>query len=186
MKWMLLALLLVLAGCRKGMVEDGRIKPLEESHYFANGMTARPPVEGALARGQLEADGAFYQGETEGHLVTGFPVPITRELLERGRERFDIYCAACHGRTGEGNGMIVQRGFPAPPTYHQARLREAPPGYLFGVITRGYGVMYSYADRVPPSDRWAVAAYIRALQRSQSAGWNDVPEADRARLEQSK
>ncbi|MCX6967151.1 MAG: cytochrome c [Verrucomicrobia bacterium] len=180
----LLLVALLFCGCRKAMVEDGHIKPLEESHYFANGTTARTPVEGTVPRGQLQEDTAFYQGEIAGRLVTGFPMRITKELLTRGQERFDIYCAVCHGRTGAGNGMIVQRGFPAPPTYHQKRLRDAPPGYFFGVITRGYGVMYSYADRVPPADRWAITAYIRALQRSQDARWNDVPEAERKELPQ--
>ena len=172
----LLLAVLLLCGCRKAMVEDGRIKPLEESHYFQNGMTALPPVEGTVARGQLETDSAFFQGEINGRLVTGFPMPVTLDRMKRGRERFDIYCSACHGRAGDGNGMIPKRGFPAPPTFHQKRLRDAPPGYLFGVITKGYGVMYSYADRVTPDDRWAISSYIRALQRSQNATWNDVPE----------
>ncbi len=179
-------LLVMVCGCRKGMVENGRVKPLESSEFFTNGMTARQPVDGTVPRGGLEADTAFYQGEINGHLVTGFPMPVTLDLLERGRERFDIYCSACHSRTGSGDGMIVQRGFPAPPTYHQERLRVVPPGYLFGVITKGYGVMYSYADRVPPSDRWAIAAYIRALQFSQDARWNDVPEPERNRLTNQK
>ena len=173
----------LLGACRKGMVEDGRIKPLEESHFFPNGMTARSPVDGTIPRDGSIGDSAYFQGEANGRLVTGFPRPFTKDLVERGQERFDIYCAACHSRTGDGNGMIVQRGFPAPPTYHQQRLREAPPGYYFGVITRGYGVMYSYADRVAPADRWAVIAYIRALQRSQDARWNDVPEAEMAQLQ---
>ena len=177
-----LVALLLLGGCRKGMVEDGHIKPLEESQYFPNRMTARPPVEETVPRDQLNENSAFFQGEIAGRLVTGFPMPLTNDLLARGRERFDVYCSACHGRTGMGNGMVVQRGFPAPPTYHQKRLRDAPPGYFFGVITRGYGVMYSYADRVNPADRWAIVAYIRALQRSQDARWNDVPEADKKEL----
>jgi len=169
MKYLLLIFLL-LCGCRKGMVEDGRIKPLQEA--------ARMPVEGTVARGQLNID----NGEIDGRLVTGFPMPITKEILERGQERFNIYCAPCHARTGAGDGMIVQRGFPPPPTYHQKRLREAPMGYFFGVITRGYGVMYSYADRVSPEDRWAIIAYIRALQRSQNATWNDVPETEQHKI----
>ena len=172
----------LLCGCRKAMVQDGRIKPLSESNFFADGMTARQPVPGTVAQGELESDTAFYQGETNGRLVTGFPMPITQELLNRGRERFEIYCAVCHGRTGAGNGMIPQRGYPAPPTYHQDRLRKAPPGYLFGVITRGYGVMYSYADRVTPADRWAIVAYIRALQLSQNSRWDDIPVEQRGEL----
>jgi len=164
-----------LCGCRKGMVENGRVKPLEESQFFRDGATALPPVEGTVARGQLQSDTAFFQGEINGRLVTGFPIAITKPLLERGRERYEIFCSVCHGRVGDGNGMVPQRGFPPPPTYHQPRLRNAPPGYLFGVITHGYGVMYSYADRVPAADRWAIVAYIRALQLSQNAVWNDIP-----------
>ncbi len=117
------------------------------------------------------------------NLITEFPIPITRAVLERGQERFNIYCSVCHGRTGEGNGMIVQRGFPPPPSYHIDRLRKAPVGHLFDVMTRGYGVMYSYASRVEPSDRWAIAAYIRALQLSRHATLDDVPADERAKLE---
>jgi mono/diheme cytochrome c family protein len=108
---------------------------------------------------------------------------VTLARLERGRERFEIFCAVCHGRTGNGDGMIVQRGFPAPPTFHQERLRTVPPGYLFGVMTRGYGAMASYADRVSAADRWAIAAYIRALQLSQDARIDDVPPENREALE---
>ena len=172
----LLALLLsALCGCRKGMVEDGRVKPLEESNFFHDGTTARAPVEGTVARGGLESDSAFSRSEVHGRLVAAFPMPVTRPLLKRGQERFEIFCSPCHGRTGAGDGEIARRGYPAPPTYHQPRLRDAPPGYLFGVITRGYGVMYSYADRIQPADRWAIVAYIRALQLSQNATWNDIP-----------
>ena len=166
------------------MVSDGRIKPLEESKFFSNGTTARQPVLGTVARGELHEDTAFFDGEVNGRLVTGFPMPVTKPLVERGRERFDIYCSVCHGRTGAGNGMIPQRGFPSPPTFHQDRLRNAPPGYFFGVMTHGYGVMYSYADRVPPADRWAIVAYIRALQLSQNARPNDIPVEERSKLEQ--
>lgn len=183
---MMVLLLVMASGCRKGMVENGKVKPLERSDFFSNGMTARQPVEGTVARGEFNADTAYFQGEIDGRLVTGFPMPVTLELLKRGQERFDIFCSACHGRTGSGNGMIVQRGFPAPPTYHQERLRDVPPGYLFGVMTRGYGVMYSYAGRVPPADRWAIAAYIRALQYSQNARWNDVPESEQNHLTNQK
>ena len=177
---------MALCSCRKAMVEDGHIKPFEQSRFFSDGTTARAPVAGTVARGQLDSNTAFSRGELNGRLVTGFPMPVTKALVERGRERFDIYCSVCHGRTGEGNGMIPQRGYPAPPSYHQTRLRDAPPGYLFGVITHGYGVMYSYADRVSASDRWAIVAYIHALQLSQNAVWNDVPLNQRSHLEQPK
>lgn len=180
---LMLAGVCMLGGCRKAMVEDGRIKPLEESRNLPDNQSARLPVPGTVARDALDADPVFFQGEVAGRLITGFPMELTPKLLAEGRERFDIYCSVCHGRTGQGNGMIPQRGFPAPPTFHQQRLREAPPGYFFGVITRGYGVMYSYADRLPPMQRWAVTGYIRALQRSQNASLNDVPPGERSRLE---
>ncbi|HWL54537.1 MAG TPA: cytochrome c [Chthoniobacteraceae bacterium] len=173
---------LFLPGCRRGMEVDGRIKPLQESRFFPDGASARQPPEQTVARGELDADTFFHQGEVDGRLVASFPGPVTLAVLKRGRERFDIYCAVCHGRTGEGDGMVVQRGFPAPPSYHQKRLREAPVGYLYGVITRGYGVMYSYADRVTPEDRWAIVAYIRALQISQDARLDDVPPQQRKEL----
>ncbi len=117
------------------------------------------------------------------NFVTEFPFPITLDILERGRERFEIYCATCHGRTGDGNGMIVQRGFPPPPSYHIDRLRQAPVGHFYNVITRGYGVMYSYASRVEPRDRWAIAAYIRALQLSHNAVLADAAPEGRTQLE---
>jgi mono/diheme cytochrome c family protein len=114
--------------------------------------------------------------------VSAFPFPITRQVLERGRERYNIYCTPCHGYTGEGRGMIVQRGFPQPPSYHTDRLRQAPVGHLYDVISNGYGAMYSYAARISPEDRWAIVAYIRALQLSQHATADDVPEAERTKL----
>jgi cytochrome c553 len=162
-------------------------KPLEASDFFQdNNMASRPLVANTVARGHLYADEVRYKGKLGTNLVEIFPFPITREVLERGRQRYDIYCAPCHGRTGEGNGMIVQRGFPAPPSYHIDRLRTAPVGHFFDVITQGYGVMYPYASRVETDDRWAIAAYIRALQRSHHATLAEVPPQDRARLENQK
>ena len=149
-------------------------------------MASRPLVSHTVARGELQEDEAFYTGKIGTNLVTTLPVPATRELLERGRERFEIYCSVCHGRTGEGNGMIVQRGFPVPPSYHIDRLREAPVGHFFDVMTQGYGIMYSYAERVKPQDRWAIAAYIRALQLSHNTKLAELPPAERAKLEVSK
>jgi mono/diheme cytochrome c family protein len=146
-------------------------------------MASRPLIQYTVARGHLDEDDAFYSGKIGTNLVETFPFPITRAVLERGRERFDIYCSPCHGRTGEGNGMIVQRGFPPPPSYHIDRLRQAPVGHFYDVITHGYGIMYSYAARVDPADRWAIAAYIRALQKSQSATLAELPLDDRAKLE---
>ncbi len=163
-----------LTSCRRGMVDQQKIKPLAEENFFANGRGSRVPPAHTVARGQLRADEQFYTGKSGAQLAATFPMPVTRELLTRGQQRFDIYCAVCHGATGEGNGMIVQRGFPQPPSLHEERLLEAPPGHFFNVMTNGYGVMYSYASRVSPEDRWAIAAYIRALQLSEHAAAADA------------
>lgn len=179
----LLAIALWGTGCRRDMFNQPKSKPLGVNDFFPDGAASRPVPPHTVARGHLNEDEAFYTGMVGTNLVTEFPFPITRAVLERGRERFDIYCAVCHGRTGEGNGMIVQRGFPAPPSYHIDRLRNAPVGHFYDVMTRGYGVMYSYASRVEPKDRWAIAAYIRALQLSRHASLDDVPPAERAQLE---
>jgi cytochrome c553 len=177
------ALVLASSGCRRDMFQQPSSKPLERSAFFQNRMASRGLPAHTVAQGQLREDTAFYTGKVGTNLLTNFPMPITREVLDRGRARFEIYCAPCHGRTGEGNGMIVQRGFPPPPSYHIERLREAPAGHFYDVITQGYGIMYSYAERVSPPDRWAIAAYIRVLQLSQHATLADVPEAKRAELE---
>jgi cytochrome c553 len=162
-------------------------RPLEQSSFFRdNQMASRPVVANTVPRGHLREDEAFYTGQVGGLLVVSFPMPITRDVMLRGRERFDIYCAPCHGRMGDGNGMISQRGFPKPPSFHIDRLRQAPAGHFFDVITRGYGVMFSYAARVEPQDRWAIAAYIRALQASQDARISDVPQDLRVQLETTK
>lgn len=175
------------AGCRRDMFHQPFSKPLEPSDFFQdNHMASRPLVAHTVARGHLDADEAFYTGKIGTNLVETFPYPITRQVLERGRERFDIYCSPCHGRTGDGNGIVVQRGFPAPPSYHIDRLRQAPVGHFFDVITQGYGIMYSYAARVEPADRWAIAAYIRALQKSHDATLAEVPPQQRAGLKEVK
>ncbi len=159
------------------MVDQHKVKPLAEQNFFADDRGSRVPPAHTVARGHLRADEQFYTGKIGDQLAATFPLPVNRELLDRGRQRFDIYCAVCHGATGEGDGMIVQRGFPQPPSLHEQRLRDAPPGHFFDVITNGYGVMYSYASRVSPEDRWAIAAYIRALQLSQHAVPNDADPA---------
>jgi cytochrome c553 len=175
------------SGCRRDMFQQPYSKPLTRSDFFQdNHMASRPLVAHTVARGQLDEDTVFYTGKTGTNLVESFPIPITRDVLERGRERFEINCAPCHGRTGDGNGMVVQRGFPPPPSYHIDRLREAPVGHFYDVITQGYGVMYSYAERVTPADRWAIAAYIRALQLSQHATLAEVPPDQRTELEASR
>lgn len=174
----------LLAGCRRDMFEQPSEKPLEKSDFFRdNQMASRPLVPHTVARGHLDDDEAFYTGKVGTNLVTDFPMPVTHQVLQRGRERFEIYCAPCHGRTGDGNGMVPQRGFPAPPSYHIDRLRQAPVGHFVDVITHGYGVMYPYAARVEPADRWAIAAYIRVLQLSHDARISDVPDSERAALE---
>ena len=183
----LLLLLSLSCGCRRDMFNQPYSKPLDRSDFFSdNQMGSRPVVLHTVARGHLNDDDAFFTGKIGTNLVETFPSPVTREILERGHERYDIYCSVCHGRTGEGNGMIVQRGFPIPPSYHIDRLRTAPVGHFYDVITQGYGIMYSYAERVEPRDRWAIAAYIRALQLSRHATLDDVPEQDRASLERTK
>jgi cytochrome c553 len=178
-----LCVVAMVCGCRPDMYNQPRNNPLSSSDFFSDGAGSRPLVPGTIARGQLQEDRAFYTGKIGTNLVTEFPMPITRTVLERGRERYEIYCSVCHGDTGDGRGMIVQRGFPQPPSYHIDRLREAPAGHFFDVMTQGYGVMYPYASRVEPADRWAIAAYIRALQLSQNARLADIPADARAKLE---
>jgi hypothetical protein len=173
--------------CRRDMFQQPFSKPLEPSDFFQdNHMASRPLVPHTVARGHLDADEVYYTGKIGTNLVEAFPFPITREVLERGHERFDIYCSPCHGRTGEGNGMIVQRGFPPPPSYHIDRLRQAPVGHFFDVMTQGYGVMYSYAARVEPHDRWAIAAYIRVLQQSRNTTLTQLTSQERAKVEGGK
>jgi hypothetical protein len=167
-------LLLGTPGCRQVMDDEARVKPLEASTFFEDGRTARPLVPGTVARGYLREDTHLYAGRVDGELAEAFPFPIDRPVLERGRERFNIFCAPCHDQVGYGQGMIVRRGFRPPPSFHEERLREAPAGHFFDVITNGFGAMYSQADRIPPHDRWAIVAYIRALQLSQWASFADL------------
>jgi len=167
--------LLALAGCRQDMQDQPRFKPLAESDFYSDLRSARPPVEGTVARGQLHEDTYFYSGRLGNNPGDYMPFPVTEDVLARGRERFNIYCAPCHSRLGDGNGMIVQRGFRAPPSYHTERLRKAPLGYFFDVMTNGFGAMPEYASQIPARDRWTIVAYIRALQLSQEATMNDVP-----------
>ena len=168
------------AGCNTDMWEQPKTKPLSESTFYPDGQTARPLIPGTVARGHLRADTAFFTGRTDdGKFVTKFPLPVTLALLERGRERFTIYCTPCHGQLGNGQGMIAQRGFALkrqPADYNTQRLRDMPIGHFYDVITNGYGTMFSYASRVEPQDRWAIVAYIRALQLSQNAPLSDVPD----------
>jgi cytochrome c553 len=164
------------------MHDQPKYIPLRQSTFFADNRSARPPVPGTVARGQLHDDSLLYTGKINGADATTFPFPIDLNVMARGRERFDIYCSPCHGRTGQGDGMVVRRGYRRPPTYHQDRLREAPVGHFFDVMTNGFGAMPDYAAQVKVEDRWAIAAYIRALQLSEHATIADVPPAERERL----
>jgi len=178
--------LLLLVGCRQQMAETGREKPLDQSAFFEDRRLARPLVPGTVARGELKADAAFYTGKVGDALVEPLPVPLTRALLERGRERYEIFCTPCHGRVGTGEGAVTKRGLRPPPSYHIPRLREVPLGYFFDVMTNGFGVMPDYAAQVPPADRWAIAAYIRTLQISQGIPVADLTAEERAALDQKK
>ncbi len=172
---------LALAGC-DNMKHQDNLRAERPTPQFANGTSAQLPPPNTVAHGAPAPDDPVATGLRHGALVTTLPVPLTRELLERGRERFEAYCSPCHGSDGYGRGIVVRRGFPSPPSYHDDRLRNAPIGHFYDVITHGYGAMYPYAERVTPSDRWAIAAYIRALQRSQHATLADVPADERSQL----
>jgi mono/diheme cytochrome c family protein len=195
-------------GCdRLDMYDQPRYEPLEASTFFPDGMSARPRIDGTISRGELHEDIVVHTGRDgerlaptipaavyemfyrRDHGVLGLPEELPGEkelrrlLLYRGRERFDIYCSACHGRTGEGDGIVVERGFRAPPSYLNERLRDAPAGHFFDVMSRGFGAMPAFAARVDEIDRWAIAAYIRALQLSGRAALDDVSPDDRSRLD---
>ena len=169
---------LALVSCRQDMHDAPRYEPLEASTFFTDGRSSRMPVADTVARGQLHEDTHLYEGKINGQLADLFPMPVTAAVMARGQERFNVFCSPCHGRTGQGNGVVVQRGFRAPASYHEDRLRNAPVGYFFDVITHGFGAMQDHAAQVPVADRWAIVAYIRALQYSEHATVEDVP-ADR-------
>jgi mono/diheme cytochrome c family protein len=176
-------LMACLSGCVQKMAEQPSYRPLQATTFFDDGRSARPQVPGTIARGQLELDDHYYRGRVDGQLATTIPLPITPELLMRGQQRFNIYCSPCHDRAGTGNGMIVQRGYHQPPSYHIPRLREAPVGHLFDVATNGYRLMPDYSAQVSVADRWAIVAYIRALQFSQYAPLDTIPREQREQLE---
>jgi mono/diheme cytochrome c family protein len=182
---LLVLLAAAVTGCRQDMHDQPKYRPLRGSELFADGRSARPFVPGTVARGQLREDPVFFTGKSGDDFVAEIPVKVTAELLARGRTRYEVFCAPCHGRTGRGDGMIVQRGFKKPSSYHVDRLRQAPIGYYYDVVANGFGAMSDYAAQVPPEDRWAIAAYIRALQYSQYAPAADVPVEKRARLDGS-
>jgi mono/diheme cytochrome c family protein len=176
-------LLNVLCSCRQEMYDQPKYKPLGESRFFADRRASRPLPEGTVARGWLREDQRLYAGKQGSELVTTLPVALTADLLARGRERFNIYCSPCHDRTGAGRGMVVRRGYQPPPSLHIDRLRDAPVGHFFDVITNGLGAMPDYASQVEVSDRWAIAAYVKALQLSQHAPLSDVPAEQREDLD---
>ncbi len=174
------------AGCRQGMYNQAKNRPLSRSAFYSDGLSSRVPPAGTVARGWLREDRIFYTGiGPDGKFVSALPTAVTfdRALLARGRQRFDVFCSPCHGRQGNGQGMIVQRGFKQPPSYHIDRLRSQPLGYFFDVMTSGFGEMSSYASQVPAEDRWAIAAYVRTLQFSRNAPFAALTDADRAALE---
>jgi hypothetical protein len=158
------------------MQDQPKFIPLRPSEFFADGRSERPLIQGTIARGHLDDDAAFYTGKgPDGRFIETFPFPVTRGVIERGQERFNIYCAPCHDRLGNGMGMIVRRGYRKPPSYHIDRLRTVPNGYIYDVITNGFGAMPDYAAQIEARDRWAIVSYVRALQLSQNAPLHDVP-----------
>jgi mono/diheme cytochrome c family protein len=172
--------------CRQDMQDQPKFIPLRPSTFFADGRSERPLVEGTVPRGHLN-DSPLYSGAgSDGKPLQGLPFPVTKDVLTRGRERFNIYCSPCHDQLGNGDGMIVRRGFRHPPSLHIDRLRSAPDGYFFDVISNGFGAMPDYSAQIPAADRWAIIAYIRALQLSQNASINDVPADARGQLESGK
>jgi len=178
---LLAAAAFTLAGCnntlRQDMANQPRENPLSPSAFFQDGRSARPLVDHTVPRGSLEADALFVPKESN-----AFPIPITMELLERGQERYAIFCSPCHGLTGDGLGMVAMRGMKHPPSFHQDRLRNEPNGYVYDVVTNGFGAMYGYSAQIPPRDRWAIIAYFRALQLSRNAKVADLPAGLREKL----
>jgi mono/diheme cytochrome c family protein len=193
----LLAFLGILSSCFRGtpsektpihlnpnMDDQPRYESMEESRFFADRSSLRMPVPGTVARSELQGNAVFWQGKSvEGSFVKEIPFPVTSSLVNRGRERFNIYCTPCHGAAGDGTGIVVKKGFMPPPTFHQQRLSEVEDGYLFDVISHGFRNMPTYGHQVAVSDRWAIVAYIRRLQGGQNARWEDIPEELRSELE---
>lgn len=174
------ACLVFAGGCqylRQDMADQPKNRPLSPSTFFADGRSERPLVENTVARGSIANDELFVPKESN-----AFPVPVNRDLLERGEERYKIFCEPCHGLQGDGNGMITLRGMKHPPSYHQDRLRQVTNGYVYDVVTNGFGAMYGYSAQIPPRDRWAIIAYVRALQLSRNAKAADLPADLREQL----
>jgi mono/diheme cytochrome c family protein len=172
---------LLFAGCdntlRQDMANQPRQNPLSPSDFFADGRSERPAVENTVVRGSVQDDSLFVPKDSN-----AFPLPISEELLQRGQQRYGIFCTPCHGIQGDGLGMVAMRGMKHPPSYHQDRLRQVPNGYLYDVITNGFGAMYGYSAQIPPRDRWAIVAYLRALQLSRNAPVGQLPAELREKL----
>jgi mono/diheme cytochrome c family protein len=175
-------IVLATVACRQDMHDQPRYKTYAPSDLFEDGRSARPLVEGTVARGQLREDELLYTGRSAGVFAGAFPLAVNEATLRRGRARYEIFCVPCHGLTGEGDGMVVRRGYKKPPPLSAERFSTLPPGYLFDVVTRGFGAMPDYAWQIAPEDRWAIVAYLRALQLSQRATLADLPESERQRL----
>lgn len=183
----LVVLSLAGAACRQDMHDQPKYSPLEQSSFFADRRSARPVIPGTVARGQLRDDALLYAGRTEDDgPATSFPFPIDGARMERGQDTFNAFCSPCHGRTGDGDGLVVQRGYQRPPSLHEERVRTVPLGHLFDVITNGFGAMPDHAAQIKPEDRWAIVAYVQALQLSRSATIDDVPAAERRKLEEQR
>jgi mono/diheme cytochrome c family protein len=174
------------SACRQDMHDTPRYKPLQESDIYGDKRSSRPIIDGTVARGFLKADDVFYTGMQNGAAVEKIPMPLTDAVVARGRERYNIYCSPCHGLSGEGDGMIVKRGYKQPTSYHDPRLRNERAGFFYDVMTRGFGQMPDYAAQISPKDRWAIVAYIRALQLSQHAAVGDLTPEEKARLERGE
>jgi mono/diheme cytochrome c family protein len=181
--WITLGLALLTACDMQDMYQQPKYTPLESSESFNDGRSARPLEPDTVAQGQLRTNALFYAGKSDGKDATTLPMPLTVQLLKRGEERYDIYCAPCHDRIGNGNGMIVQRGFRPPASFHIQRLRDAPIGHFYNVMSKGFGAMADFSSQITPEDRWAIAAYIRALQLSQHATLAEAPLEQRQKLE---
>lgn len=172
-------------GCRQDMHNQPKSIKLRESMFFKDGSSARPLVEGTVARGTLQDDGAFFTGKVAGVEVDALPFALTADVLDRGEQRFNIYCTPCHGLSGQGDGMVVRRGYRQPPSFHIDRMRQAPIGHYYDVMTNGFGAMPDYRAQISPRDRWAIAAYVRALQLSQHAPAAEFPADERHKLSPS-
>jgi mono/diheme cytochrome c family protein len=174
--------LLSIVACRRDMQDQPKYKPLGESRFFADGRDSRPIPPGTIARDEIADTDPIHTGSANGAFLETIPLPVNATLLERGRDRFNIYCSPCHGQTGNGYGMVRQRGFWIPANLHTERLRSVPPGYIYQVIKNGYGAMPDHGDQIPVNDRWAIVAYLRALQLSRDANISDVPPDLRQQL----